>query len=123
MTREPYRPTVPDFGAQPEENELDRNGHPNLARTYIAPNPMQEPEPQPHYAEIADATSEHADAPPPPYTAQTITNRHGKNVLRLRFENFEALERFFVEELIGSDMMKGSASKVIGTTLLIWDRN
>ena len=87
--REPYRPTVPDFGR----------------------------------AEIADATSEHADAPPPPYTAQTITNRHDRKVLRLRFEDFEELERFFMDELIGPDAMKGSASKVIGTTLLIWDRN
>lgn len=114
---------MPDFGAQPEENELDRNGHPDLTRTYIAPNPTQEPEPRPHYAEIADATSEHADAPRPPYTVQTITNKHGKAVLRLRFESFEALETYFADELIGSDMMKGSASKVIGTTLLIWDRN
>lgn len=117
MTREPYRPTVPDFGRNNEENPVDRNGHPNLARPYV------EPEPQPHYAEIADATSEHADAPPPPYTAQTITNKHGKNVLRLRFQSFDELERFFMDELIGSDAMKGSASKVIGTTLLIWDRN
>lgn len=69
------------------------------------------------------ATGEHAAAPPPPYTAQKITNRHGKAVLRLRFENFEELERFFMDELIGSDAMKGSASKVIGTTLLIWNRN
>lgn len=76
-----------------------------------------------HYAEIADATSEHADTPRPPYTAQTITNKHGKAVLRLRFESFEALETYFADELIGSDMMEGSASKVIGTTLLIWDRN
>lgn len=115
MTREPYRPTVPDFGRNNEENPVDRNGHPNLDRPYV--------EPQPHYAEIADATSEHADAPPPPYTAQTVTNKHGKDVLRLRFNNFEELERFFMDELIGSDAMKGSASKVIGTTLLIWDRN
>lgn len=56
-------------------------------------------------------------------TAQTIMNQHGKTVLRLCFKDFEELERFFVEELIGSGMMKGSASKVIGTTLLIWDRN
>lgn len=104
MTREPYRPTVPDFDA--------------LERAAAQGEEALEA----HYAEIADATSEHADAPPPPYTAQTITNKHGKNVLRLRFENFEELERFFMDELIGSDMMKGSASKVIGTTLLIWDR-
>ncbi len=78
---------------------------------------------QPHYAEIADATSKHADVPPPPYTAQRITNQHGKAVLRLRFESFESLETYFADELIGSDMMEGSASKVIGTTLLIWDRN
>lgn len=101
MTREPYRPTVPDFCRVAGES----------TEAF-----------QPHYAEIADATSEHADAPPPPYTAQTITNKHGKNVLRLRFEDFEELERFFMDELIGSDAMKGSASKVIGTTLLIWDR-
>ena len=96
---------------------MDRNVHPNQAR------PCVEPETRPHFEEIADATSEHADAPPPPYTAQTITNRHGKKVLRLRFEDFEELERFFMDELIGPDAMKGSASKVIGTTLLIWDRN
>ena len=29
----------------------------------------------------------------------------------------------FIEELIGTGMMTGSFSKVIGTTLLIWDRD
>lgn len=100
-TREPYRPSIPDG--------MD--------------GPVTGPGPQPYYAEIADATSEHADAPPPTYTAQTITNKHGKDVLRLRFESFGAMEAFFADELIGSDMMEGHASKVIGTTLLIWDRN
>jgi len=97
------------------ESPVDTNGHPNLDRPYA--------EPQPHYYQIADATSEHADAPPPPYTAQTVTNKHGKTVLRLIFKNIEALERFFMDQIIGSDMMKGSASKIIGTTLLIWDHN
>ena len=82
MIREPYRPTVPDFGAQPEE--------------------------------IKEAQF---------CSAESTRNKHGKAVLRLRFESFEALETYFADELIGSDMMKGSASKVIGTTLLIWDRN
>ena len=55
--------------------------------------------------------------------AESTRNKHGKAVMRLRFESFEALEAYFADELIGSDMMEGSASKVIGTTLLIWDRN
>ena len=59
----------------------------------------------------------------PPYTARTLTNKHGKKVLRLRFETFDALEKYFIEELIVSGMMTGSSSKVIGTTLLIWDRD
>lgn len=56
------------------------------------------------------------------FEMQRIANTHGKTVLRLKFASFEALELFLIEELIGSDLMKGSASKVIGTTLLIWDR-
>lgn len=56
------------------------------------------------------------------YEADSFINPNGKHVTRMRFASFEDLERFFVEELIGSDMMKGSSSKVIGTTLLIWDR-
>lgn len=56
------------------------------------------------------------------YTVDRIANRYGKTVLRLKFKNFEEMELFFIEELIGSDVMEGSASKVIGTTLLIWDR-
>jgi len=116
MTREPYRPTVPDFTTPKEETPLDCNGHPNLARTYIAPNPTQEPEakPAPEPQEIKEA---------PFCNAESTRNKHGKAVLRLRFESFEALEAYFADELIGSDMMEGSASKVIGTTLLIWDRN
>ena len=55
--------------------------------------------------------------------AESTRNKHGKAVLRLRFESFEALEAYFADELIGSDMMEGSASKAIGCTLLIWDRN
>lgn len=56
------------------------------------------------------------------YTVERIANRNGKTVVRLKFETFEELELFFIEELIGSGVMEGSASKVIGTTLLIWDR-
>ena len=91
MTHEPYRPTVPDFGTQPEENELDRNGHPNLVRTYIAPNPTQEPEanPAPDPQEIKEA---------PFCNAESTRNKHGKAVLRLRFESFEALETYFAAE-------------------------
>lgn len=57
------------------------------------------------------------------YEVEHLTNKRGARITRLRFKNFEDLERFFVDELIGSQMMDGSASKVIGTTLLIWDRN
>lgn len=47
---------------------------------------------------------------------------NGKIVVRLGFRDFATLERFFSEELIGAPMMSGSVSKIIGTTLLIWDR-
>ncbi len=57
------------------------------------------------------------------YEVEHLTNKRGARITRLRFKSFEDLERFFVDELIGSQMMDGSASKVIGTTLLIWDRN
>lgn len=114
MTREPYRPTVPDFGAQSEEKELNRTE--KEPASYIAPNPMHEPEPQP-------ATDEPRSGGKTIYTASNTRNKHGKNVLRLRFKNFDDLETYFTNELIGSELMKGSASKVIGTTLLIWDRN
>lgn len=77
---------------------------------------------RPSYAEIADATSKHADATAPAYTAKTVKNKNGASVTMMRFRDFEALEAFFMDELIGSDFMKGRASKVIGTTLLIWDR-
>jgi len=60
--------------------------------------------------------------PPPAYKAKIIRNKQGKAVMRMEFEGVEELELFFMDELIGSDMMKGSASKVIGTTLLIWDK-
>ena len=85
MTREPYRPTVPDFTTPKEETPLDRNGHPNLARTYIAPNPTQEPEakPAPEPQEIKEA---------PFCNAESTRNKDGKAVLRLRFESFEAQE-------------------------------
>jgi len=56
------------------------------------------------------------------YTAEVVTNDRGVSVLRLQFRTGAELERFFIHELLGSEAMKGSASKVIGTTLLIWDR-
>lgn len=59
---------------------------------------------------------------PPAYEARSIVNQHGKRILRLQFDNPADLERYFIEELIGSDMMKGCASKAIGSNLLIWDR-
>jgi len=59
----------------------------------------------------------------PNYQVDHLKNKHGARITRFRFKTFEELELFFMDELIGSDMMEGSASKVIGTTLLIWDRN
>jgi len=57
------------------------------------------------------------------YNYDEFTNKKGKLVGRFRFQNFEDLEAFFAEELIGSAVMKDKSSKVIGTTLLIWNRN
>lgn len=54
--------------------------------------------------------------------AEATRNKHGKAILRLRFDTFKALEEYFAEELIGSPLMEGSASKVIGTTIIIWDK-
>lgn len=51
-----------------------------------------------------------------------ITNRRGVKVTQLCFASVEDLEVFFIEELIGSDLMAGSASKAIGKTLLIWEK-
>ena len=99
MARQPYTPPVPD---------LVGPLNPPVAR---------------HYDEIADAVGGDDAMPAPPYAAQSFTNKHGKKVLRLRFETFDALEKYFIEELIGTGMMTGSSSKVIGTTLLIWDRD
>jgi hypothetical protein len=58
----------------------------------------------------------------PKYKVDTLT-RKGRAVTRLRFDTFEDLEEFFLDKLIGSDLMIGQASKVIGKTLLIWERN
>lgn len=61
---------------------------------------MQYAEPAPEPKEVKEA----------PFCNGDVTrNKHGKAVLRLRFESFEALETFFADELIGSDMMDGSA--------------
>ena len=56
------------------------------------------------------------------YTVELETSKHGKEIHVLRFDTSDELERFFIEELIGSETMKGRASKAIGATLLIWDR-
>ena len=56
------------------------------------------------------------------YRAHHFKNAHGARITRIRFPTFEELEEFFIEELIGSEEMAGCASKVIGKTLLIWDR-
>ena len=58
----------------------------------------------------------------PAYKAKSFRNSRGVAVLRMEFESPADLELFFTEELIGSDMMKGSASKAIGSVLLIWDK-
>ena len=57
------------------------------------------------------------------YTVEVCQNSNRDTYLRLRFNSFDALETFFCENLIGSGLTAGFASKVIGTTLLIFDRN
>jgi len=74
-----------------------------------------------HGNEIADALA--GGNIPPPYKASSFKNQHGKHIVRMQFNSPSELESFFIHELIGSNMMKGSASKAIGCTLLIWDRN
>ena len=56
------------------------------------------------------------------FKSSIIENDWGVKVLRMQFPTGAELESFFIHELIGSNIMHGSASKVIGTTLLIWDR-
>jgi hypothetical protein len=56
------------------------------------------------------------------YTAKSFRNGRGKRVVRMQFESIKDLETFFIHELIGSDFMKLSSSKAIGSVLLIWDR-
>ena len=128
MTREPYTPPVPGLTGPitPPEPPVDE------AKTAPAPDLVEpevvEPEPEPelvmkHCDEIAEAVGGWDAMPLSPYAARTLTNRHDKRVLVLRFETLDALETYFIEELIGSGMMADSSSKVIGTTLLIWDRD
>lgn len=58
----------------------------------------------------------------PFYTARRVKNRQGVTVLALDFETTDDLQAFFVNQLIGTNMGKKSEHEVIGTTLLIWDR-
>jgi hypothetical protein len=74
-----------------------------------------------HGNEIADLIGGYSKDPPA-YKARSFTNKLGKHVVRMEFENVIELERFFIDELLGSPMMEGSASKAIGRILLIWDR-
>lgn len=55
------------------------------------------------------------------YTLHIETNTQGSRILVLRFQSARSLEHFFID-LIGTGMMDKSDTKVIGTTLLIWDK-
>lgn len=57
------------------------------------------------------------------YFTQHLTNANGVTYTKIAFRSFDDLERFFVENMIGSAIVAGQSSKVIGTTLLIFDRN
>ncbi len=63
-----------------------------------------------------------SETSPQPKEIAVVKNRRGIPVMRYRFLSPEDLERWFIEELVGSEDMDGCASKVVGTTLLIWDR-
>lgn len=107
--RLPYEPKVPDFEAMKKAKPEQQ--------VEISPEDLEKIEAKTE--QVVELAKPIADFPA---KVDTFKNKHGATVLRLRFETFEALEAYFAENLIGADAMKGSASKVIGKTLLIWDR-
>jgi hypothetical protein len=58
----------------------------------------------------------------PDYDVSIITARSGKKVVRLEFDTIPQLETFFLDELIGTELLDQSETKTIGTVLLIWDK-
>lgn len=51
---------------------------------------------------------------------EKLENKYGEPYYRAEFENSDDLEQFFVDILMNT---KGFSSKVIGKTLLIFDKN
>ena len=43
-------------------------------------------------------------------------------MVRLEFDTIPQLETFFLDELIGTELLDQSETKTIGTVLLIWDK-
>lgn len=108
---------VLDFGCNNEENFVDRNGYLNLVWFYV------EFEFQLYYVEIVDVMSKYVDVLVLVYMVKIVKNKIGKSVMLMCFCDFEVFEVFFMDELIGFDLMKGCVLKVIGIMLLIWDCN